>query len=122
MSSNDPQAGKLIVDGVERQCLADDVDRLVVPRKHHLRIRKQRGRVRTRVIEGLADPGLQLKLQYLIQGSAADIDVDLDAIPGRVVTLERLFRPSEIALLNGCERIQEERPGGLDGRDFEPLR
>jgi len=85
-------------------------------------IRKQLGRVGLRSLEPLGNSRLEILLQLGVHLGAADIDVDLDAVPAGIVGVEGRPGAGPVLLFEGGNRSHERRAHGFDAGDLEALR
>src|SRR5262249_6945913 len=69
----------------------------------------------------LGDPRLELVLEQVVHRAGADVDVELDTVPARVIGLERLLGGCGIALLQRVDGVNQRRPYRLDAGDLEAL-
>jgi hypothetical protein len=106
---------------IERRGLLDHGNELVEFCEHALHLGSERREIGCCAFERLGDLGLILVLQQVVHRPAAGIDVEFDAVPGRVIGLKGLPRRCRIALLHCIERVNERRTDRFQAGDLETL-
>jgi hypothetical protein len=101
--------------------LLDQGNELVEFREHALHLGSERCEIGRCAFERLGDLGLILVLQLVVHRPAAGIDVELDAVPGRVIGPKGFPGRRRVALLHRIKRVDQGRTNGLQAGDLETL-